>query len=223
MELVKGYKLTLPIYIDSENGNYGAGRADAGKLSKSNRTDILKAFCYEIQKEGYETGIYASEWWLENLVDLNRLTSFYLWVAKYSIKEPATPWDAWQYTNKGSINGVAGGVDVSHFINITKKLTEKMPKKKSIKTIVEEVIAGKWGNGQRRKEKLEAAGYNYNEVQNLVNEKLSNSSKKYYTVKAGDTLSEIANKYKTSVDKLVKLNNIKNANLIYAGQKLRVK
>ena len=41
--------------------------------------------------------------------------------------------------------------------------------KKDITTIAEEVIAGKWGNGSDRKKKLEAAGYNYNEVQSKVN------------------------------------------------------
>ena len=43
-----------------------------------------------------------------------------------------------------------------------------------------------------------------------------------YTVKKGDTLGEIAAKYKTTVDKLVKLNNIKNKNLIYVGQKITI-
>ena len=49
------------------------------------------------------------------------------------------------------------------------------------------------------------------------------TNKEYYTVKKGDTLSAIAKKYGTTVNQLVKWNNIKNANLIYAGQKLRVK
>lgn len=44
--------------------------------------------------------------------------------------------------------------------------------KKSIDTIAREVIAGKWGNGTTRKQKLEAAGYNYNEVQKRVNQLL---------------------------------------------------
>lgn len=46
---------------------------------------------------------------------------------------------------------------------------------------------------------------------------------KYYTVRKGDTLTRIARLYNTSVDTLVKMNNIKNKNLIYIGQKLRVK
>lgn len=49
------------------------------------------------------------------------------------------------------------------------------------------------------------------------------SDKKYYTVKSGDTLSAIAVKYKTTVKQLAIWNNIKDVNLIYAGQKLRVK
>ena len=39
------------------------------------------------------------------------------------------------------------------------------PAKKSNVEIAQEVIAGKWGNGQERKDKLAAAGYNYDAVQ----------------------------------------------------------
>lgn len=42
-------------------------------------------------------------------------------------------------------------------------------KKKSVNEIAKEVIAGKWGNGEERKRKLTAAGYNYTEIQNEVN------------------------------------------------------
>lgn len=43
-----------------------------------------------------------------------------------------------------------------------------------------------------------------------------------YQVKSGDTLSAIAQKYGTTVDKLVKDNNIKNANCIFVGQELKI-
>ena len=99
--------------------------------------------------------------------------------------------------------------------------------KKSVSAIADEVIAGKWGNGNDRKKKLEAAGYDYNTVQAEVNKKLGSSSassqKTYYTIKSGDTLSGIAQKYDTTVKQLQSWNGIKNANLIYAGQKIRVK
>ncbi|MBR1750287.1 MAG: LysM peptidoglycan-binding domain-containing protein [Ruminococcus sp.] len=49
--------------------------------------------------------------------------------------------------------------------------------------------------------------------------------KKYYTIKKGDTLTAIAKKYGTTVDKLMALNKgkIKDKDLIYAGEKIRVK
>lgn len=46
------------------------------------------------------------------------------------------------------------------------------PQKKSVTEIAKEVIRGKWGNGADRKKRLEAAGYNYKEVQKKVNELL---------------------------------------------------
>ena len=44
------------------------------------------------------------------------------------------------------------------------------PAKKSIDEVAREVIAGKWGNGADRKNRLTAAGYDYEAVQNRVNE-----------------------------------------------------
>ena len=46
--------------------------------------------------------------------------------------------------------------------------------------------------------------------------------KAYYSVRSGDTLSEIALKYRTSVSKIKKLNGLRK-DTIYKGQKLRIK
>ena len=42
--------------------------------------------------------------------------------------------------------------------------------KKSVETVTKEVLAGKWGNGEDRKKRLQAAGYDYGAVQRKVNE-----------------------------------------------------
>lgn len=93
--------------------------------------------------------------------------------------------------------------------------------KKSNEEIATEVIAGKWGNGQDRKNRLTVAGYDYNAIQSIVNSKTKTSVKKY-TVQKGDTLTAIGKKYGKSVTWLKNKNNIKNANLIYVGQVLIV-
>ena len=51
----------------------------------------------------------------------------------------------------------------------------------------------------------------------------SSNSSVTYTVKSGDTLSEIAKKYNTTVNKIASDNGITNINLIYVGQKLIIK
>ena len=57
---------------------------------------------------------------------------------------------------------------------VNRLLTGKAPnpQRKSVTEIAREVIAGEWGNGNERKNKLQAAGYNYNEVQAAVNKLL---------------------------------------------------
>lgn len=105
------------------------------------------------------------------------------------------------------------------------------PTKKSNAAIAEEVLAGKWGNGNDRLNALTKAGYNYAQVQAEVNKLVANRkkpapapTKKYHTVKRGDTMWDISLQYKTTLPKLAKLNpSIKNLNQIDIGQKIRVK
>lgn len=62
-----------------------------------------------------------------------------------------------------NINGILRPKNQAPFKNA------ETPNKKSIDTIAKEVIAGKWGNGNDRKKKLTAAGYDYSAVQKRVN------------------------------------------------------
>lgn len=100
------------------------------------------------------------------------------------------------------------------------------PTKKSNEEIANEAIAGKWGNGQDRKNKLIDAGYDYRVVQDIVNKKLGcggSRGQTYYKIQPGDTLYGISNKYGTSIDQLCEWNGIANRNVIYAGKTIRVK
>mgnify|MGYP001405680337 CR=1 FL=1 len=95
--------------------------------------------------------------------------------------------------------------------------------KKSVSEIAKEVIAGKWGVGGNRANKLQRAGYSYREVQNEVNRQLRNKPV-YHTVKSGDSLSAIAKRYKVNLKDLLARNpQIENPNIIKVGQKIRIK
>lgn len=62
------------------------------------------------------------------------------------------------------------------------------PSKKTNEQIAQEVINGKWGNGDTRKQKLKAAGYDYNTIQKLVNQKLNGNAPK-----PSKTIDQLAN------------------------------
>lgn len=111
---------------------------------------------------------------------------------------------------------------------IAKKLTPSTVQKPTLDQLVTAVINGDYGSGAVRKSKLNSLykkgeiGYTYEQIQEAVNQKLE-SAPVYYKVVKGDTLSALAKKYNTTVAAICKLNNIKNANMIVIGQKLRVK
>lgn len=96
-----------------------------------------------------------------------------------------------------------------------------------------EVYKGKYGNEPARSQKLKAEGFTTEEIKTIqkkVNElaKANTTVPKdtaiTYTVKAGDNLTAIARRNGTTILAILKLNpEIKNPNVIWIGQKIRVK
>ncbi len=109
-------KVTLPIVIDTEASTApnGDGRADG--ISKADRTAAIKGFTDRIKQRGYTPMIYASPSWLTDNLDLSQLSDVKIWLAHWThdIDERSNytgVYEAWQYTNKGSVSGISGAVD----------------------------------------------------------------------------------------------------------------
>ena len=121
-----------------------------------------------------------------------------------------------------TIMSIINSNDLTKYDNV-EDVENSVDNSKSIEELAKEVIAGKYGNGQERKDKL---GNIYDQVQSRVNEILLGknvSQETIYIVKSGDTLSAIAKKYNTTYQKIAKDNNISNPKLIYPNQKLVIK
>ena len=241
MSVIKGKTFEYPIWFDLEESSQFV----KGTTFCSN---LVKAFCNELEKNGYFAGLYISRSPLQYYISDDVKKRYALWIAEYGSKcQYSGSYGMWQYASTGKVNGINGNVDMDYsyvdYASVIKSKgkngfkkantstnTNKKPtttvtpvKKKTIDEIAKEVIGGKWGNGEERKKKLIKAGYDYNKVQAKVNQLVAKNKSTTYTVRSGDMLSSIATKYKTTVDKLVKDNNIKNPNLIYAGQKIIIK
>ncbi len=113
LQLISGYSISLPVYIDVEYSNSSHdGRADS--LSVSERTAIVKAFCQTIANSGYTAGIYANKTWLTSYLDMSQLSSYRVWLAQYASSPTYSgSYHMWQYTSSGSISGISGNVDLN--------------------------------------------------------------------------------------------------------------
>lgn len=170
LRLVKGYKLSYPIYLDLEQDG-----------TQSGATACAQIFGDIIEAAGYQCGIYANKnWWTNYLVGLERYTK---WVAQYNSQcTYGGFYDMWQYTSSGSVPGISGNVDMNHcYRDFTKEITggSAAPSDPSANDLsgstldlVVGVMQGKYGNGDTRKAAL---GYRHDETQNMINHILSAS------------------------------------------------
>ncbi len=110
LNLVKGYGLNYPIFLDVESSG---GRGD--KIDSGTRTAVCKAFCATVQNSGYNAGVYANKTWLEEKMDAPSLTSYKIWLAQYASSPTysKTRYDMWQYSSKGQVSGISGKVDMN--------------------------------------------------------------------------------------------------------------
>ena len=110
MSLASGYKVTYPIFIDTESAFNGR----ANGLSKSARTAVVKAFCQTVRNGGYKAGVYASKSWYANQLNASALNGYCIWVAQYNSScTYSGKYDMWQYSSKGSVSGIKGNVDMN--------------------------------------------------------------------------------------------------------------
>ena len=228
--VLKGKRFELPIYIDVEDKTQR-------NLGKRLVTDIIKAWCATLESKGFWVGIYSSASFFDTYMYDEELTRYAHWVAQWA-KEctyKKSCLGMWQFggeTNLIRSNKIAGVtcdqnymfVDYPSLIkakglNGYSKTVVETPKK-SVEELAKAVLRGEYGNGEERRKRL---GADYNAVQKRVDEMLKAKPKcTEYTVKRGDTLSGIAAKYGTTWQKLAEYNGIKNANLIYAGQIIKI-
>nr|DAN90527.1 MAG TPA: hypothetical protein [Caudoviricetes sp.] len=174
VKLLKPFRITYPVYLDSEYCEQNAnGRGD--QITKAQRTKNALAFLKAIAAAGYTAGLYCAENWFTAEIDGEaiRKAGYTIWCARLAGKPRIGDHDAWQYTWTAKVPGIPGDVDMSEFYRDFADADAKEPtyisNPKSLDEISKEVIVGKWGNGDERKKRLTAAGYDYVEIQKRVN------------------------------------------------------
>lgn len=217
-----------------------------GSLGREEINQIALTFMQTVKNvSGKDVIIYSDEYNANSTFESN-LAAYPLWVAQYEVSEPTVRehwnnWAGWQYTDRGEVPGISSYVDRDKFTKevflddnseIPNVPTDKPDENEGYTTIT-----------IRYGDTLSELAIEYNttverlvELNNIANPNLiyagdtlivptsdpSSNITQIYVVQYGDTLSEIAQEYGTTVAILASINNIQNVNLIYVGQIIKI-
>jgi LysM repeat protein len=220
--------------------------------TKNEIVPASQAFIDVCKAAGWKTGLYTGHHFYKPY-GMDKVKADFLWIPRYGSNDgtanhkPDFACDLWQYTDKGRVSWYGSNLDLNNlhgdkplewFIGKFKEAeTPKMQVKIPVVTKSQSTTY-KVKSGDTLSEIAAAYNMTTKKLQDLNN--ISNPNKiyvgqvlkvigqaveqkKYYTINSGDTLSGIASKNNTTVKQLQAWNNIKNANKIFVGQKIRVK
>ena len=241
---IAGKQLEYPVVFDIED-------KEQLKLTNQQRTELCKAFCETIEKAGYYAMIYCNLNWWNNYLNCKELGKYDLWLAHWDVAKPAVSCGIWQKSERGIIDGITGNVDLNEsfkdyhsimkqkglngFASNSKPSSTASNNTATKPTYINYIIE----NGDT----LSAIAKRYNTTVSKLAEinaikdvnkiymgqllrvpisQINGNTPIFYTVKPGDTLSSIALKYGTTINKLVSDNGIKDRNKIYVGQPIKV-
>lgn len=106
LQVIAGKSFEYPVYLDIEEDK-------ALATGKKNVSAIVKAFCSVMEKAGYWCGVYASRAKVQSYFDEDTQKRYALWIAEWGSKlNYAGEAGMWQCSEKGSIPGINGFVDL---------------------------------------------------------------------------------------------------------------
>lgn len=191
VEVIKGKQFDFPIFYDLEtdakSGYYPFTKG------KQHCSELVNAFCSEMEKRGYFVGLYISRSPLQTHISKEVAERYTLWLAEYDSKlNYSGNYGIWQKSATGRVVGVIGDTDLD-------------VAKIDYPTIIK------------------SGGFNgYKKESSPAPTPAPEQKYISYKIKKGDTLTAIAKKYGTTIQTLKKLNNIPNVNLIYAGDVIKI-
>ncbi|MFJ7681169.1 glycoside hydrolase family 25 protein [Peribacillus butanolivorans] len=228
IDSISSIGLSYPAVLDLEENKK--------KANKKTLTDASIAFLEAIEDAGHTAMLYTGKSFLENALDESRLKKYALWIARYKSTLGRST-DIWQHSDSGKINGISTKVDlnVAYRDFTDTENTVSPPNTSSTSTTTYTVKKGDTLSLIAKKYKTTVkALVSLNGIKDpgkiniglklkVTGSVSTNSTKKYHTVKSGDTVSALVKKYGSSTAQIKNWNSLKNIDKIYVGQNLRVK
>lgn len=201
LEKFKG-KLEFPVCCDYEYDSDSYSQKQGVKQTKASRTAMMEAFCDKLEEAGYYVSLYLNPDYISK-VNYNELTQFDLWLAHWTVDKPSRECGMWQYSENCRFANNTFDGDYAY---------KDYP----------QIIKGAGLNGFTATPQEETKK---EEPQEAPKEEPKQDAPKFfdYYVQRGDTLTAISRKYNTTISQIVADNGIKNPDLIYVAQVLKIR
>lgn len=189
---ISRYRLDYPICYDIEQATVNYAAQNGITITPQLAAQIVTTFCDRLEERGYFAMYYSNRNFLTQYLPTDFSDRYALWYAYYNEQFDRTDCGIWQYTNEGSIPGISGNVDLDTGFI-------------DYPTIIRNA--------------------NLNHLSDTPVPPSPNPTPPdyiTYVIQPGDTLSQLAVRFHTTVNELASLNNLTDPNLIYAGQTLRI-
>ena len=191
-------KLKFPVGCDYEYDSDNYAEKQGVKISKSTRTAMIKAFCNRLEDAGYYVSVYLNPDYISK-TNYNELTQFDLWLAHWNVDKPSRSCGMWQNSDCLKIANGTFDSDIAY---------------KDYPSIITNAgLNGFTANSSNDKPTPEPTPTPEPQPVKYIT----------YYVKNGDTLTAIARRYNTTIQQIVDDNNIKNPDLIYVAQVLKIR
>lgn len=112
IENIKDKVIDYPVAYDWEHVEDASARTT--EISSEDVTSFAEAFSKYISHKGYDSVIYFNCSDGYSLLNLDRLSDYNFWLAEYDDKPSFYyNYSMWQYSDKGTVNGISGHVDMN--------------------------------------------------------------------------------------------------------------
>ena len=246
IDIISEYRLDYPVCYDIEQASADYIEKQGVSFTPALAKNVVKSFCDRIEAKGYYAMFYTNRNFLDTYLGTELSKRYAYWYARYADRFDGTDCGIWQYTSTGSVPGITGNVDLdlgyTDYPSVIKKaglnhLSASSPSPSPVPEYITYVIqpgdtlsgiARRYGTTVTALTQLNKLSdpdkiYAGNTLKVPENGTGVDSSTQYYTIRPGDTLSEIARRFGTTVSALTRLNGISDPDKIYAGNRIRIK
>lgn len=113
IEPYKG-KIDFPVYFDFEYDSERYLKEHGIVLNNETRTSLVTAFCSEITRYGWLSGVYLNQDYARNKYNMGKIKDQWeIWMAQYDTAKPKYNAGLKQYSSEAKVSGITGNVDVN--------------------------------------------------------------------------------------------------------------